>query len=155
MKLSGEISVMAPQAEVFAAIRDAEFFVTCVPGASDLVEIDDRNYTANLDTRVAYIRFKFDVEVQIAQIEEPRLISAQVTGIPAGIVGRLTSTATTELREDGENTIIAYEIDSTLSGRLGSIGQPVVKSKAREMEREFTRRLRARFELEAAEGGGS
>lgn len=153
MKLSGEITVDASKARVFEAIRDAEFFVSCVPGASDLQEIDDRTYKAKLDTRVAYIRFKFDVDVRISRIEEPDLIEAQVTGVPSGIVGRLTSTATTRLREEGGETVIAYDIDSTLSGRLGSIGQPVLKSKAREMEKEFTKRLRASFALEPSEGG--
>lgn len=153
MKLTGKISVAAPRDRVFAAVRDAEFFASCVDGVSDMKEIDDRNYTAVLKTRVAYIRFAFDVEVQITRIEEPYLIEAQVTGTPAGIVGRLTSTALTELHEQDGETVIEYTIDSHLTGRLGSIGQPVLKSKAREMEKEFTKRLRAAFDLAPAEGG--
>ncbi|AJE44879.1 CoxG family protein [Celeribacter indicus] len=153
MKLTGQIRANAPRERVFAAMRDAEFFASCVQGVSDLKEIDDRNYTAVLKTKVAYIRFSFDVEVTVTRIEEPVLIEAQVTGTPAGIVGRLTSTATTELIADGDETIIDYVIDSHLTGRLGSIGQPVLKSKAREMEREFTKRLREAFALESTGGG--
>lgn len=157
MKLTGQIRANAPRDRVFAALRDAEFFASCVEGVSDLKEIDERTYSAVLKTRVAYIRFSFDVDVNITKIEEPTTIEAQVTGTPAGIVGRLTSTASTELIEDGDETIIDYVIDSHLTGRLGSIGQPVLKSKAREMEREFTKRLREAFaregDLVAAEGG--
>lgn len=153
MKLSGEIAVEAPRPRVFAALRDAEFFASCVEGVSDMTEIDDRNYTAKLKTKVAYIRFSFDVEVSITRIEQDRLIEAQVTGTPAGIVGRLTSTAVTELRDDPAGTIIAYQIDSQLTGKLGAIGQPVMKAKARDMEKEFTKRLRAAFALQDAEGG--
>jgi carbon monoxide dehydrogenase subunit G len=40
---------------------------------------------------------------------------------------------------------VSYSIDSTLAGKLGSIGQPVLKSKAKDMEKKFTERLRAAF----------
>ena len=47
--------------------------------------------------------------------------------------------------EAGGQTIVAYSIDSTLAGKLGSIGQPVLKAKAKELEKKFTERLRAAF----------
>ena len=61
------------------------------------------------------------------------------------MVGRLTATTRTHLTESGANTIIAYSIDSTLAGKLGSIGQPVLRAKAKDMEKKFTERLRAAF----------
>jgi hypothetical protein len=36
-------------------------------------------------------------------------------------------------------------MDTALTGRLGSLGQPVVRAKAKEMERQFVTRLRAAF----------
>ena len=64
------------------------------------------------------------------------------------MVGRLTATATTRLAEAGDGTIIRYAIDATLTGKLGSMGQPVLKAKAKEMEKQFSRaacrRLRRR-----------
>ena len=57
----------------------------------------------------------------------------------------MTATSRTHLVESGGQTIVAYSIDSTLAGKLGSIGQPVLKSKAKDMEKKFTERLRAAF----------
>ncbi len=62
-----------------------------------------------------------------------------------GIVGRLSSTSTATLTDDGANTRVTYEIDASLTGKLGSIGQPVMKSKAKEMERQFARAIAAAF----------
>ena len=42
-------------------------------------------------------------------------------------------------------TTIRYQVEATLTGRLGSIGQPVLKAKAKEMEREFVANLRSGF----------
>lgn len=150
MRIDGQITVEAPRTRVFDAVRDARFFSTCIDGVKDLVEIDATHYKAVLETKVAYIQFSFDVEVEMVRVEAPRFLEVRTIGKPAGVVGRLTSTATTELRENGEETIIDYVIDVTLTGKLGSIGQPVLKSKAREMEREFTKRLRAAFAEQAA-----
>ena len=52
----------------------------------------------------------------------------------------------TTLAEAGDETIIAYTMDMALTGKLGAIGQPVLKSKAREMEKQFTKNLEAAFE---------
>ena len=145
MKITGKITVQSPRAQVFEALRDAEFFASCVDGVRDLAEIDSTHFTAVLETKVAYIAFRFDVEVELARIEPPSLIEARITGTPAGVVGRLTSTSITELHENGDETEIDYAIEASLTGKLGSIGQPVLKAKARQMEREFTKRLRAAF----------
>jgi hypothetical protein len=46
---------------------------------------------------------------------------------------------------------VSYEVDAALTGKLGSLGQPVLRAKAKEMERQFALRLRTAFaEPEAA-----
>jgi len=72
-------------------------------------------------------------------------IEGKIEGSPLGVAGRLTAIARTQLSEVGPETHIKYTIDATLTGKLGSIGQPVLKAKAREMEKQFTERLRAAF----------
>jgi carbon monoxide dehydrogenase subunit G len=146
MKFTGKIDVPAPRTAVFAKLRDPHFFASCVDGVQDLVEIDDRHYTATLETRVAYIKFKFAVAVEIAEIDEPIRVVAKVEGSPAGMVGRLTATSAANLEETAGNTVVNYELDVALTGKLGSLGQPVLKSKAKEMERQFASRIQARFQ---------
>ena len=145
MNISGEIMVPAPRAAVFDKLKDAPFFASCVDGVKDLKEIDATHYDAVLETKVAYMTFKFKVTVEITNLTPPDTIEARVEGTPLGVVGRLTATARTQLREADSQTVIAYSIDSTLAGKLGSIGQPVLRAKAKDMEKKFTERLRAVF----------
>ena len=49
MEFKGEITVAAPRAEVYARIRDAEFFVSCIEGVRDLEVVDDTHYTAVME----------------------------------------------------------------------------------------------------------
>jgi carbon monoxide dehydrogenase subunit G len=81
----------------------------------------------------------------MTRIAPPDEIEAKVEGTPIGIVGRLTATANTKLTESGGQTVIGYSIDANLTGKLGSIGQPVLKAKAKEMEKQFAERLAAAF----------
>ena len=148
MNISGQITIAAPRAAVFDKLNDAPFFASCLEGVKDLKEIDATHYDAVLETKIAYMKFSFKVSVALTSVSRPDTIEAKVEGTPLGVVGRLTATAQTRLTEADGQTVVAYSIDSTLAGKLGSIGQPVLKAKAKEMEKKFTERLRAAFTAE-------
>ncbi|NNM74163.1 CoxG family protein [Enterovirga aerilata] len=150
MKFVGEFTVPAPRDIVYARLNDAPFFASCIEGVGDLTQIDETRYTATLETRIAYIKFKFAVAVEFVEKVAPEKIVAKAEGTPLGVVGRLTSTASAMLREDGAQTVVSYEMNVALAGKLGSIGQPVLKSKAKEMERSFVKNLNAAFAQGAA-----
>jgi uncharacterized protein len=145
LNIAGEITVAAPREAVFKALSDAPFFASCIDGVRDLNAIDATHYTAVLETRIAYLRFNFKVDVEMTRLSPPEEIAARVEGTPMGMVGRLAATATTRLSDAGGGTLIRYSIDATLTGKLGSMGQPVLKAKAKEMERHFSEKLAAAF----------
>jgi uncharacterized protein len=150
MNVSGEFTVKAPRPAVFAALRDAQSFVRFVDGVRDLKEIDPTHYEATFETKVAYMKFKFAVTVEVTRIEEPSAIEAKIEGTPLGVVGRLTAKSLTRLEDAGAETKVSYSVESTLAGKLGSIGAPVLRSKAKDMEKEFAKRLSAAFAPGAA-----
>jgi carbon monoxide dehydrogenase subunit G len=145
MNVSGQFTVQAPREVVFAALADARRFVSFVDGVSELKEIDAARYTALFETKVAYMKFKFAVTVEITRLDPPAEIEARIEGTPLGIVGRLTAVSRTRLTEAGNETRVDYSVDATLAGKLGSLGQPVLRAKAKDMERQFAERLRAAF----------
>jgi carbon monoxide dehydrogenase subunit G len=151
MKFTGDIAIVAPREAVFAKVRDARFFASCVDGVRDLNETDRDHYTAVLETRIAYLKFKFDVAVEVLRVDPPKEIEARIEGTPSGIVGRLSARSLTRLAEENGGTKVSYEIEAALTGKLGSLGQPVLRAKAKEMERQFAERIRAAFPLAGPE----
>ncbi len=145
MNVSGQFTVQAPREVVFEALRDARRFVSFVDGVSDLKEIDPTHYAAMFETKVAYMKFKFAVTVEVTRLDPPAEIEAKIEGTPLGIVGRLTAVSLTRLTDAGNETRVDYSVAAALAGKLGSIGQPVLRAKAKEMERQFAERLRAAF----------
>ena len=150
MNVSGEFTVNAPRSAVFETIRDPKSFISLVDGIRDLKEIDPTHYQAVFETKVAYLNFRFNVTVEVLKLEIGE-ISARIEGTPLGVVGRLTATTKTTLTEAGDATHIAYAVDAVLAGKLGSMGQPVLRSKAKDMEKQFATRLRERFAQASAE----
>lgn len=146
MNLTGEFTVAAPRDAVFDRLADPVFFATCFDGVSGLTPTGDGRYDARFETTVAYMTFRFKMQVQMTRLERPEVIEARIEGAPIGIVGRLTATSRTQLADEGSGTRIRYAIESVLAGRLGSLGQPVLRAKAREMERQLVQRLSAAFQ---------
>jgi uncharacterized protein len=145
MKISGTIMAQAPRAEVYKALRDARLFASCVEGVRDLVETGPDAYSAMFETKIAYMKFAFKVTVQVVRAEEPREIEAKIEGAPLGIVGRLAATSLSRLTEMTGATRIDYDVEAALTGKLGSLGQPVLRAKAKKMERQFAACLAAAF----------
>ena len=135
----------APREEVYAVLSDIGGFASLVEGLNDLRCCQEGGYEATLTTKVAYMSFKFKVNVALTIREAPQKLVAKIEGVPMGLIGRLSAVTTTFLTDCGDSTLIQYEVESTLTGKLGSIGQPVLKAKARDMEKQFEKKLQCRF----------
>ena len=145
MIFTGGLRIIAAREAVYDRLCDARFFASCVEGVQALNEIDPTHYTAVLETRIAYIRIKFEVAVELVKLERPGEVVARAEGKPIGMIGRLVATSSATLAQEGEETVVSYTIDVALAGKLGAMGQPVLKSKAREMERQFVANLAGAF----------
>jgi carbon monoxide dehydrogenase subunit G len=146
MHLEGKIEVQAKKIDVFNRLNDVNFFASCIEGVTNLQEIEKNKYTATFETKVAYIRIKFEIFVEISQSIPPDKIVAKSEGKPMGIVGRLTATSTANLSEANGITQIDYSIDLALTGKLGSLGQPVIRSKTKELEHQFAKNINLAFQ---------
>jgi uncharacterized protein len=72
MKVSGEFTINAPCDVVFGALREPNSFVRFVDGVHDLKEIDPTHDQAVLETKVAYLKFKFNVTVEVTCVTDSK-----------------------------------------------------------------------------------
>jgi carbon monoxide dehydrogenase subunit G len=84
------------------------------------------------------------------KIDPPHAIEARITGRPIGFSGQLLGTAELQLSDAGEGrTAIRHSSDIGLTGKLGSLGQPVFRAKSAEMSAKFAATLKAALENHA------
>jgi carbon monoxide dehydrogenase subunit G len=151
LQTSGDFTVAVPCDQAFAFIGDPFRIATCIPGCTDLRELEPGTYGAKLSNKVGPIGVTFDVTVQLTKIEPPEAIDATVSGNAPGLGGRLTATAQLRLTAlDDAHTRVVYAVEMNLSGRLGGIGQPVFRAKSDELSKKFGANVRAAIEADAS-----
>ena len=115
-------------------------------------EVGTDQYAVMVEVGVAFLKLKFEVAVQIVESEPPVQLKAKISGKPVALAGQLTMATDLTLAEiSADRTTIAYTVDLSITGKLGSIGQPAFRAKAEEMGQLFARNLKAALEGKAAE----
>jgi carbon monoxide dehydrogenase subunit G len=151
VRTSGTTTIAAPRAEVYAFVADPRRLATCIPGCSDLAEIEPGTYSAVLSNKVAFLAVRFDVVVQIVREVRNEAIDATITGNPSGLAGRLEARAAVRLTDATDDTTqLEYDVELTLTGKLGGLGQPVFKAKSEELSRAFGANVKAAVEASGA-----
>jgi carbon monoxide dehydrogenase subunit G len=148
---SGEITVAVDRSTAFAIVRDPFRLGRCIPGCSDLREAGPDRYAAVLTSRVAFMTVTFNVIVDVTKIEPPAALEARITGDASGLSGRVVATARLDLVDaGGARTIVRYAAAVGLTGKLGSLGQPVLRATSAKLAREFGDNLKTEIEKGSA-----
>jgi carbon monoxide dehydrogenase subunit G len=149
---SGEITVAVDRPSAFAIVRDPARLARCIPGCTELCEVAPDRYTAVITSRVAFMTLRFKVTIDVAKIEPPATLEAKVTGDAVGLSGHVVATARLDLAETADrHTTIHYATEVGLTGKLGSLGQPVLRATSAKLAREFGANLKAEIEGQYAE----
>ena len=144
---AGEITVAVDRPTAFAIVRDPVRLARCIPGCTELYEVGPDRYTAVLTSRVAFMTLGFKVVIEVAKIEPPSTLEAKITGDAVGLSGHVVATARMNLAETADrHTTIRYTTEVGLTGKLGSLGQPVLRATSAKLAREFGANLKAEIE---------
>jgi uncharacterized protein len=143
MKLASEFSVPAPPSTVFKLFFDPEVMRGCIPGCEELVRVDDTTYKGRLVNEVAHVRFSagFSAAIQSVTDEDVKEVTAVLKGEDRKLGSSIKIDAKLTVRPDGDAALIGYEMDMALWGKLGRLGEPIIRRRSREVELEFARSL--------------
>ena len=147
MKLASEFSVPAAPEKVFPLFFDPDTMRGCIPGCEELSKVDETTYRGKLVNEVAHVRFSAGFSAAVRSVtDEPA--GKEVTAVLKGEDRRLGSSikidAKLSVRPDGsagDSSVIGYEMDMALWGKLGRLGEPIIRRRSREVELEFARSL--------------
>lgn len=144
MKLASEFSVPAAPEKVFPLFFDPETMRGCIPGCAELTRVDEATYRGRLVNEVAHVRFSAGFSAAVQSVSE-ETATKEVTAVLRGEDRKLGSSikidARLSVRPDGDASVIGYEMDMALWGKLGRLGEPIIRRRSREVELEFARSL--------------
>jgi carbon monoxide dehydrogenase subunit G len=143
MKMENRCLVPADRNSTWTLVTDIPRAAACVPGVQDVTAKEDGRFQAVMQVRVGPISLDLAGTIQVLEQDEEKgaarfLVEASDRrvggGVRTGIWMQLTP------QPDGQTELVIVS-DTNFMGRLGELGQPIIRRKANTTMQEFARNL--------------
>lgn len=132
MKLEGEYTFDGPQEEVWEMLRDPEVLASALPGTKSLDRVSENEYEGEMDIRVGPVGGAFSGRVVISNEQPPDSYTLTVEG--KGSPGFVKGSGDIQLAaQEGDTTLMRYQGDLQIGGRLASVGQRMLDTASKSM----------------------
>ena len=142
MDMNSERRLAASRQAVWAALNDADVLKQCIPGCESLEKLSDTEMTAKVTLGIGPVHATFTGKVTLSDLDPPNgyRLSGEGTG---GIAGHARGGATVHLSDDGEGTLMRYEAQAEVGGRLAQLGGRLIDSAAKKLADQFFEKFAA------------
>jgi carbon monoxide dehydrogenase subunit G len=140
-----EQRLIAPtsRANAWDVLMDVPRVGRCFPGVERVTSVGDGSFEGNMKVRVGPVSLNFSGTIQVVKKDTVKWsASFRVDGADRRIGGAVKGTVDMELVElSPEETEVMITSDVSLMGKLGELGQPLIKKKTNSVIQEFARNL--------------
>jgi uncharacterized protein len=140
MEMAGEQRIAASRQRVWAALNDPEILKTCIPGCESLDKESDDRFRAVIALKIGPIGARFEGAVLLSDLDPPNGYTLAGKG-QGGTVGFAEGGAKVRLSDDQGGTLLRYEVEARVGGRLAQLGGPLIDATAKQMAGRFFRQF--------------
>src|SRR5690349_20746766 len=143
MQMNDSQRIPASKEAVWAALNNPEILKQCIPGCERLEMTSPTEMTATVVIKVGPVKASFGGKVTLSDLDPPNSyrISGEGSG---GVAGFARGGATVRLEAEGaEVTVLHYEVDAQIGGKLAQLGSRLIDSTAKKLAGEFFTRFAA------------
>jgi uncharacterized protein len=148
MDMTGEHRIGAPRATVWAALNDADVLRACIPGCESLEKTSPTEFHAKVVQKIGPVKARFEGGVELTDIVAPVSYTIQGEG-KGGVAGFAKGGAQVHLAEDGEATVLTYQVHAMVGGKLARLGSRLIDSTAKKLATRFFDNFEAHLHGEA------
>jgi len=136
MNMSGEQRIAASRQQVWEALNDPDVLRRCIPGCQSLEKEADGRLRATVEVKIGPIGARFNGAVSLSDLDPPNGYTITGEG-QGGTVGYAKGGAKVRLADDGGGTLLSYEVDAQVGGRLAQLGGPIIDATAKQLAGKF------------------
>lgn len=136
MKLSDEKRIEASREDVWHGLNDVDVLKQSIPGCESLERVGDNQFEAEVRAKVGPVKAKFKGNVTLSDLNPPESYRISGEG-KGGAAGFAKGGATVTLVEDGDATVLKYDIDADVGGKLAQIGGRLLEGTSKKLAGEF------------------
>jgi|SRR6267142_6289967 uncharacterized protein len=145
-----EFTVSASPDVVWDFLLDPERIAPCLPGCESLEVEDAKTYRVRLTVKVGFLSTTQTLRVEIVESDRPSHLVSLARGEDRKLASQVEVRNTLDLAPAaGTGTLVRYRSEVRVLGRLGSIGDAVMKVKAKQLAGDFAANVRAAIERPA------
>jgi carbon monoxide dehydrogenase subunit G len=140
--MTGEVQLAAPREVVWAKLNDADVLKASIPGCEELNKVSDTEFQALVIAKIGPVKAKFKGRVRLTDLDPPNgyKISGEGEG---GLAGFAKGGATVALTPKDGGTLLTYNVEAQIGGKLAQLGQRLVVGASKKMADEFFEKFAA------------
>ncbi len=151
MDMTGERRIAAPRQIVWDALNDPDVLKTSIPGCESLEKLSDTRMKATAAVRLGPIAARFAGNVELSEMDPPTSYRISGEG-QGGVAGFAKGGALVKLADDGADTLLSYEVNAQVGGKLAQLGARLIDASAKQMADAFFDRFSEQVAERAAGG---
>ena len=137
MQMNDSQSIPASREVVWTALNNPDVLKQCIPGCQELDMTSPTEMTAKVVMKVGPVKAAFGGKVTLSDIDPPN--GYRITGEGSGGVAGFAKggAAITLEAASATETILHYQVESQIGGKLAQLGSRLIDSTAKKLAAEF------------------
>jgi carbon monoxide dehydrogenase subunit G len=153
MIVEGTYTFAGPREVVWSLLLDPDVLAMTMPGTATIKRVSDTRYEGKMGLGIGPITAaEFDVVITMTDRVEPERYAMQIEG--RGRFGFTRGHAAVTLSADGASTIMQYQADLMVGGKIAAVGQRLLDSVSRMLLKQGLEAMSAELDRRLAKDPG-
>ena len=135
MKLAGTYKLNVKKEIVWNALNDPKILKQCIPGCDSFDKENDNSFNASATNQIGPMNATFSGVVKLSNIKKNE--SYTLSGEGQSSVGFANGSANVKLTEENGSTILSYEVNVDVGGKIAQLGSRLTDGVAKKMSDYF------------------
>ena len=135
MKLAGTYKLNVKKEIAWNALNDPEILKQCIPGCDSFDKENENTFSVSATNQIGPMNATFSGTVKLLNIK--RNESYTLSGEGQSSVGFANGSANVKLTEEDGTTLLYYEVDINVGGKIAQLGSRLIDGVAKKMSDYF------------------
>jgi carbon monoxide dehydrogenase subunit G len=136
MTMNGEVQLPASRDKVWTMLNDPEVLKSCVPGCEQLDKNSDTEFQAIATIKIGPVKARWKGKIRLLDLDPPNSYRISGEG-EGGVAGFAKGNAKVSLTEKDGGTLLSYDVEAQIGGKLAQLGQRLINSAAKKTADDF------------------
>jgi carbon monoxide dehydrogenase subunit G len=142
MTMTGEVQLPAQRQTVWEKLNDPEVLKATIPGCESLEKTSDTSFQAVAVTKIGPVKARWKGKVSLTDLDPPNGYKIVGEG-EGGVAGFAKGSANVRLSDKDGGTLLTYNVDAQIGGKLAQLGQRLVNGAAKKIADDFFKNFAA------------